>query len=124
MKFQADKKRLPITITEGEWVLVRLQPYRHKIVAIRMHHKLCQKYYGPYEIYKKISDATYILQLPIESKIDPTFHVSRLKKFYGPISEPETPATPLIAIENQPISYPLAILDHQTVLKGRESNLV
>lgn len=83
MKMVVDKKRLPASFSEGDMVLVRLQPYRQTIVANRLHNKLCQKYYGPYQISRKISEAAYTLTLLAGSKIHPTFRISRLKKFHG-----------------------------------------
>ncbi|XP_071928070.1 uncharacterized protein [Coffea arabica] len=58
----------------GDWVYLRLQPYRQSSVMIRNNTKLSAKYFGPYSIEEKIGKVacrlrlghqiTPILQLP------------------------------------------------------------
>lgn len=47
MKEVVDKKRTELVLTVGDWVMVRLQPYRQLSLAYRLHHKLAAKYFGP-----------------------------------------------------------------------------
>lgn len=101
----------------GDLVLVKLQPYRQQSLAQRFSFKLSQRFYGPYKVIKKISGIAYTLELPVGSRIHPTFHVSPLKKFIGNLGE-DTSQSPLISVDNQPILYPLAILDSRIVLGG------
>lgn len=110
MKDQADKHRTGFEFSKGDLVLVKLQPYKQQSLAHRFNFKLSQRYYGPYKIAKKISGTTYTLELPADSRIHPIFYISRLKKFKGSI-EVDNPQSPLISVENQPILYPIAILD-------------
>lgn len=56
----------------------------------------------------------YQLELPKGSKLHHTFHIEKLKKFKGEaLATP--PIHPILAIDNQPICYPLAIVDSKSV---------
>jgi hypothetical protein len=43
----ANKKRSERIFTVGEWVYLKLQPYKQQTVSRRTSHKLAAKYYGP-----------------------------------------------------------------------------
>jgi hypothetical protein len=79
MKLQADKHRSDRSFAVGDWAFLRLQPYVQSSLAPRSHHKLCFKFFGPYEIIEKINAVAYKLKLPEGSSIHPVFHVSLLK---------------------------------------------
>lgn len=88
MKQQADSHRTEREFQVGDWVYLKLQPYRQSSVTARSNYKLSAKFYGPYLITAKVGKVAYTLKLPDNSSINPTFHVSLLKKHHGPIALP------------------------------------
>ena len=79
----------------GEWVYVRLFPYRQTSVTLRRDSKLAPRYYGPFQILQRIGKVAYKLALPADSRIHPVFHVSVLKEKLGAMvsSQPQLPVT-------------------------------
>jgi hypothetical protein len=90
MKSQADKRRSEHVFNIGDFVFLRLQPYVQSSLAPRSHHKLCFKYFGPFEIVAKIGPVAYKLALPPGSAMHPVFHVSLLKSVSAPIQPAST----------------------------------
>ena len=110
MKKEADKHRRHKEFVEGEWVLLKLQPYRQQSLAKRANFKLAKRYYGPYQISQRVGSVAYRLKLPEGSRIHPVFHVALLKPFHG--LPPEEPAPlPALPIDLDPT--PAAIIDHR-----------
>lgn len=82
MKLQADRNIVAIEFEVGDWVLVKLQPYRQFTVAHRLNNKLAQRYFSPLKIKKKLSAVAYQLELPkaVESIIPSILRSSRNSK--------------------------------------------
>ena len=90
MKWYADQKRVDWSFNVGDWVYLRLQPYKQA----SMHHqklgKLAPRFYDPYQILQKIGQVSYKLDLPAGSLIHPVFHASNLKAKVGQHVQPRS----------------------------------
>ncbi len=116
MKQMADAKRRDIEFQVGDFVFLKLHPYRQHSVYRRASQKLACRFYGPYPIEERIGKVAYKLRLPEGARIHPVFHVSMLKKQVGKTSPISTELPPIadgdIAVE------PEAILDTRWVKRG------
>jgi hypothetical protein len=84
MKQQADQHRSERIFEVGDWVFLRLQPYKQmSLKQAKKDNKLSPKYYGPYKVLQKIGTMAYKLELPASSRVHLVFHVSCLKKVIG-----------------------------------------
>jgi len=64
MKQQADQHRSEISFDAGDWVFLRLQPYKQMpLKQAKKDNKLSSKYYGPYNVLQKIGTMSYKLEL-------------------------------------------------------------
>ncbi|GKD55247.1 hypothetical protein Tco_1288634, partial [Tanacetum coccineum] len=81
MKMFLDKNKSDRKFDVGDWVLLKLQPYRQ--VTLRMHkqHKFSPKFYGPFQILPNCGEVAHKLLLPDNATVHNVFHVSQLKPF-------------------------------------------
>jgi len=94
MKQSADKKRREVVFEIGDFVYLKLHPYRMKSLATIPNQKLAARFYGTFEVFERVGAVAYKLSLPETSKIHPVFHVSLLKQSIGFSLEPQPlPAT-------------------------------
>ncbi|CAM8902648.1 unnamed protein product [Rhodiola kirilowii] len=56
---QADAHRKDTEFNEGDWVFVRLQPYRQTTVRNQCTTKLTRRYYGPFQVTRHIGKVAY-----------------------------------------------------------------
>ncbi|KAF7153105.1 hypothetical protein RHSIM_Rhsim01G0082400 [Rhododendron simsii] len=114
MKQIVDQHRSERVFEVGDWVYLKLQPFRQVTVAFRRNAKLAPKYFGPYQVVKKVRLVAYELELPPYSKIHLVFHVSLLKKKLGQDAVVQT-ELPLVREVGQMQLEPVAILDRRLV---------
>ncbi|KAD5961140.1 hypothetical protein E3N88_12613 [Mikania micrantha] len=95
MKVQADLKRREISFEVGDYVFLKLQPYRQRSLAKRRYEKLSPRFFGPYKIKRKVGSVAYELDLPSDARIHPVFHVSLLKPVRGQIPAGDVPTLPI-----------------------------
>ncbi|GJW87713.1 ty3-gypsy retrotransposon protein [Tanacetum coccineum] len=114
MKKYADKKRRELSFAIGDYVFVKLQPYRQHSVKLQRNQKLGMRYFGPFRVVKQIGLVAYKLELPATSRIHPVFHVSFLKPCVGEPSNQYIPL-PLLSTPEGPLVQPIHILDSRKV---------
>ncbi|KAK4421918.1 hypothetical protein Salat_2142500 [Sesamum alatum] len=82
MKKYANMGRRQVELSMGDKVLLKLTPQIWKRISAKAVHKgLILKYDGPFEVLSKVGSLAYRLKFPDRIKLQPTFHVSFLKKF-------------------------------------------
>ncbi|MCO5575827.1 hypothetical protein L7F22_029632 [Adiantum nelumboides] len=89
-KKATDCHRRELVVSLGDWVRLRFEKARARKMKgkKRLFPKLGMRYYGPFQVYDKISDVTYMLKLPEGCwKIHNAFHVSLLRPFVGDVPE-------------------------------------
>ncbi|XP_024172348.1 uncharacterized protein LOC112178434 [Rosa chinensis] len=98
----------------GDWVYLKLHPYRQKSLVKLPANKLAPRYYGPFQITARIGQLPYKLALPHQARLHPVFHVSLLKWRIGDMKH-VSPTLPPFDESGELIWSPEAILDMQAV---------
>nr|GEY07080.1 transposon Ty3-G Gag-Pol polyprotein [Tanacetum cinerariifolium]GEY17097.1 transposon Ty3-G Gag-Pol polyprotein [Tanacetum cinerariifolium] len=119
MKCQADQHRREVTFEVGDYVYLKLQPYRQSSVEFRSSMKLAPRYFGPYEVLEKVGPVAYKLALPNGSQIHNVLHVSLLRKHIGPVVHPVAVTLPPVTNEDMILPQPEAVIDHRVIHKGK-----
>ena len=97
-----NKHRRYITFQEGQYVLLKFDNKKRIKANAQVKLKLSFRYFGPFQISKKISDVVYKPKLPEDWKIHDVFHISVLKEYKGQ-------QEPLEIIHNEEIVIPETI---------------
>lgn len=118
MKQQVDSKRRDIEYQVGEFVFLKLHPYRQQYVFKRAYQKLASKFYGPYQIEEKIGMVAYKLKLPQGFRIHPVFHVSLLEKKLGETIATSAELPPMAEDGDLIMEQQKQILDTRWIKKG------
>lgn len=97
---------------------MKVQPYQQVTILNHSSHKLAVKYYGPFQITKRVGPVAYTLLLPARVKIHPTIYVSLLKKCYEVSSQISYP--PVIDLASPYCLDPGLVLQRRMVKKGNK----
>ncbi|KAJ0938963.1 putative chromatin remodeling & transcriptional activation CHROMO-DOMAIN family [Helianthus annuus] len=119
MRNQANSKRRELSFQVGDYVFLKIQPYRQKSLAKRRYEKLSPRFYGPYRIKRTVGSVAYELELPHDARVHPVFHVSMLKPARGSFSA--QPMAPLPITKDWEVDLqPNSIISHRWVYEAGE----
>ncbi|XP_076939002.1 uncharacterized protein LOC143607440 [Bidens hawaiensis] len=117
MHNQANSKRQELTFQVGDYVFLKIQPYRQKSLAKRRYEKLSPRFFGPYLVKRAVGPMTYVLELPSGAKIHLVFHVSMLKPAHGSFSSDSIAPLPITKVWEIDIHL-ASIIDHRWVTEA------
>ncbi|PNY00055.1 Ty3/gypsy retrotransposon protein [Trifolium pratense] len=118
MTQQANKHRSDRVFAIGDYVYLKLQPYRQLSMKSHGFHKLLPKFYGPFPVLDRIGSTAYQLELPPSAAIHNVFHVSQLKLCPNPQGMPIQHIPASLSHETR---IPIAILDRKMVKRGNRA---
>lgn len=116
---QANKHRTDREFQVGDFVFLKMQPFRRNMLTSSSFHKLAARYFGPFEVLRRVGPIAYELRLPQGTQIHPVFHVSLLKRSPRP-GAVVSPVLPPVDADGNTTREPLAILGRKMV---RRNNL-
>jgi len=119
MKVQADSHRRDVEYKVGDFVYVKLQPFRQHSLRLIQNQKLSMRYFGPFPILALVGPVAYKLQLPPTAQIHPVFHVSVLEKCEGH-PQPACVPEPLLLNDKGYSLQPHALLGNRMIKKNEK----
>ncbi|KAL7113985.1 hypothetical protein ACP275_04G093400 [Erythranthe tilingii] len=117
MKRFADTRRSERIFQEGDWVYLKLKPYKQLSLRKSRVWKLAPKFCGPFMVLKKIGEVAYELQLPRDAKVHPIFHVSQLKRKVGK-TDSVVENIPALDDKNQFLLIPEKVIERRLAKKN------
>ncbi|KAL1553698.1 hypothetical protein AAHA92_14340 [Salvia divinorum] len=117
MKQNHDRHRSDRVFAIGDWVYLKLQPYRQNTLRDHQFQKLGPRYFGPFKVIDKFGEVAYKLQLPPQSKLHLVFHVSQLKK-KKKVRASQQLNSALPTTGNATFLEPVQILERRLVKRG------
>jgi hypothetical protein len=111
-KSYADGKRRDVVFQEGDYVYLKVSPIRW-LRRFKVKGKLSPQFIGPFKILDRVGEVAYRLELPIQlADVHDVFHISQLKKGFGPHDKELLPLDDLNVKEDLTIvEYPIWILE-------------
>lgn len=101
----------------GEYIYMKLKPYKQLSMRKSKVWKLTPRYCGPFMVSKRIGEVAYELQLPTGAKTHPVLHVSQLKKHIGPTNQ-VVAELPEMDPQGQFMLVPVKVLDKRIVKRN------
>ena len=83
MKLLADQHRADKSFSVGDWVYLKLQPYRQSSLRVKGYNKFSPRFFGPFQIVQRIGEMVYKVALTEDCPIHPVFHISCLRQKLG-----------------------------------------
>lgn len=67
MRQQDDKHRSKRIFHVGDWVFLKLHPYRQTSISKNRYPKLAPRYYSLFQVLARVDQVAYTLDLPSQS---------------------------------------------------------
>ncbi|XP_022723794.1 uncharacterized protein LOC111280634 [Durio zibethinus] len=104
MKVMAHNKKIEREFQIGDWVYLKLQPYRQQTICNWSCLKLAARYFRPFQVLERIGKVANKLQLPPGSQVHSVFHVSQPKQHVG--NQPAQAQLPVLGMDGTIVKEP------------------